>query len=171
MESEYVLMGQTFHLVLSKSLRPDDVAKTLAEIVPPGLRIDIGQEISDLPDEAGAIWALVCSTDDPDWPCVLNFLVYADECGLGPCPDLRIADWLFHRLGINSLCGTYDLAGKLDPYDPYWSLACVGGNWFLASTCGTVLMGPYTDGVQSFSGDEKVRLIRPVEIPAKVFAS
>jgi hypothetical protein len=126
--------------------------------------------MSDLPDQAGAIWALVCRTDDPDWPCVLNFLVYADECGLGPWPDLRIADWLFRRLGINTLCGTYDFVGKLDPFDPYWSLAYIDGVWFLASTAGTALKGPYTDGVHSSPGDQKVRLVRPVEIPAEVFA-
>src|SRR4051794_26155209 len=130
-------MSQTFNVVLSKSLTPTEIANTLAEMLPLGLRIDVGHEMSDLPDEAGGIWALVSTTDDPDWPCVFNCLVCADECGLGPFPDLRVADWLFRRLGVNSLCGTYDFAGDLDPYDPYWSLACVGGKWFLTSTSGT----------------------------------
>jgi hypothetical protein len=165
-----VPMSHSFDLVLSKSLTPDEVVTTLAELVPAGLRVDVGREMSDLPDQAGAIRALVEDTDDPDWACVLNFLVCADECGLGPYPDLRIADCLFRRLGINALCSIYDFAGELDPYDPYWSLACIGGDWFLASTSGTALMGPYTDGVQSFAGDDKVRLVRPIEIPAKIFA-
>jgi hypothetical protein len=163
-------MSHSFDLVLSKSLTPDELTATLAELIPPGLRIDVNREMSDLTDQAGAIWAVVADTDDSDWPCVLNFLVCADECGLGPYPDLRIAHCLFRRLGINALCGIYDFAGKLDACDPYWSLACIGGDWFLASTSGTALMGPYTDGVQRFAGDEKVRLLRPIEIPAKIFA-
>lgn len=163
-------MSKTFDIVLSRLLTPKETVNALEEMLPLGLRIDVGHEMSDLPDEPGAIWALITSTDDPEWPCVFNCLVCADECDLGPFPDLRVADRLFRHLGVNCLCGTYEFAGDLYPYDPYWSLACVSGKWFLASTSGTVLMGPYTDGIQSFPGDKKVRLIHSVELPAKVFA-
>jgi hypothetical protein len=99
-----------------------------------------------------------------------ELLICADECGLGDFPDIRFADWLYRRLEIDSLCSTYDFAGDLDPCDPYWSLACIGGKWFLVSTSGTALMGPYTDGNRTIPGDEKVRIIRPVEIPAAIIA-
>lgn len=61
--------------------------------------------------------------------------------------------------------GTYPFAGELDPDDPYWSLACIKGRWYLVSTEGMRLMGPYTDGVEEFLGDEMVRLVRPVSLP------
>jgi hypothetical protein len=96
---------------------------------------------------------------------VLNVLVCRVECGLGPYPDLRIAAGLWERFGADALCGTNPFAGELDPHDPYWSLACVGGQWYLASTAGTRLMGPYTDGTREFVGDEAVRLVRPVAVP------
>jgi hypothetical protein len=85
---------------------------------------------------------------------------------LGPFPDVRIAERLWQRFATNSLCDVYPFAGDLDPHDPYWSLACIEGRWYLASTCGTRLMGPYTEGASKIPGDDKVRLIRPVTVPA-----
>jgi hypothetical protein len=158
-------LAESFDIVLSKPLTPGDLSAALASLIPLGLRVDVGQDLAEFPDEPGAIWALVGGTDDPAWPCVLNVLVSRDECGLGPYPDLRVAIHLWERFGADSLCGTYPFAGELDPHDPYWSLACVGGQWYLASTSGTRLMGPYTDGVQKFFGDEAVRLVRPVTVP------
>lgn len=158
-------MAESFDIVLSKSLSPDDFLTAFAGLIPGGLRVDVGTAMAGVPDEPGAIWALVESTDDPAWPCVLNVLVCSDECGLGPYPDLRVAACLWDRFGAGSLCCTYPFAGELDPHDPYWSLACVQGKWYLASTCGTRLMGPYTDGVQEFLGDEPVRLVRSVVVP------
>ena len=163
-------MSESFDIVLSRLLTPDEIGAALFELLPPGLRIDVRSDMSELPDEPGAIWALVGTTEDPDWPCVFNCLVCRGECGFGPYPDLRIAAWLSRWCGVDSLCSTYEFVGDLDAHDPYWSLACVGGRWHLASTDGTRLMGPYTDGVRRFPGDQKVRLVRPVELPGGVVA-
>lgn len=92
-------------------------------------------------------------------------MINRDECKLGPYPDLRIAAKLWKKFGANSLCGTYPFVGDLDPHDPYWSLACVGGQWYLASTCGTRLMGPYTDAVREYPGEDTIRLVRPIVVP------
>jgi hypothetical protein len=162
------VMAECLDIVLSKPFAPEEMAAALTELLPQNLKIDVCREMGDMPERPGAIWALVCTTDDPAWPCVLNCLVCGDECGLGPYPDLRIAAWLSQHLGVDALCSTYDFAGNLDPHDPYWALACIGGRWYLGSTCGTRLMGPYTDGVDSFPGTEQVRLVRPVEVPASV---
>jgi hypothetical protein len=158
-------MAESFDIVLSKPLSPDDLATAFADLIPAGLRVDVRRDMAELPAEPGAVWALVGGTEDPAWPCVLNVLVCRDECGLGPYPDLRVAAHLWERFGADALCGVYPFAGELDPDDPYWSLACVGGQWYLASKAGTRLMGPYADGVREVPGEEAVRLVRPVAIP------
>ncbi|VTR99439.1 hypothetical protein [Tuwongella immobilis] len=158
-------LSTSFDIMLSKPLAPDDLAAALADLIPPSLRVDVRWDIADLIDEPGALWALVGDTHDPAWPRVLSVLVCREECGLGPYPDLRVAVRLWERFGADALCGTYPFAGERDPNDPYWSLACIGGRWYLASTCGTRLMGPYTDGTRVFPGDEAVRLVRPVAVP------
>jgi hypothetical protein len=155
-----------FDIVLSKLLAPGDITAAFADLIPAGLRVAVRRDIADLPDEPGAVWAVVSSTNDPAWPCILNVLACRDECGLGPYPDLRVAARLWELFGADALCGTYPFAGELDPFDPYWSLACIGGRWYLASTSGTRLMGPYSDGVSEFPGDEAIRLVRSVAVPA-----
>jgi hypothetical protein len=160
-------VAESFDIVVSKSLRPDELASALADLIPHGLRVDVRRDLTELPDEPGAVWALIGGTDDPSWPCVLNVLVCRDECGLGPYPDLRVAAWLWERFGADSLCGTYPFVGELGPHDPYWSLACVGGRWYLASTAGTRLLGPYTDGARELPGEEAVRLVRLIMLPGE----
>lgn len=161
-------MGTNFDIVLSRHVLPREATAALAELLP-GLRIDVANSFSELPDEPGELWATIEPTHDPDWPCSLN-CVCRDECGLGEYPDLRVADWLSRRLVVNCLCGVYPFAGDLDPQDPYWWLACVGGAWHLADADGTRLMGPYTDGSHTFPGDQPVRLVRPVSLPNGVRA-
>ncbi len=85
-------MSEMFDIALSRALTPDELATALAEILPRNLRVDVAEDLSVLPDEPGAIWALVGRTDDPRWPCVLNCLVCREEAGLGPFPDLRVAE-------------------------------------------------------------------------------
>jgi hypothetical protein len=158
-------VSESFDIVLSKVLTPDDLVTALTELIPPDMRVDVRRDLTDLSAEPGAVWALVGGTDDPAWPCILSVLVCRPECGLGPYPDLRLAAHLGARFGADALCGTYPFVGELDPHDPYWSLAYIRGRWYLASTCGTRLMGPYTDGSREFPGDESVRLVRPVALP------
>lgn len=158
-------MSIFFDVVLSRTLSPEEITAALADLLPSGLQIDVKRGMEELPDEPGAVRAIVGPTNDPDWPCVVNVLVCSDDCGLGRYPDLSIASWFSCRLDVNSLCDTHDLVAGLDQHDPYWSLACIGGRWYLASTSGTPLMGPYTDGLQTFPGDEKVQLLRNIELP------
>jgi hypothetical protein len=158
-------VAESFDIVLSKPLTPGDIAAAFADLIPAGLRVDVRLDMAELPDEPGAVWALVRSTDDPAWPCILNVLACRHDSGLGPYPDLRVAAKLAERFGADALCGTYPFVGKLDPHDPYWSLAYISGKWYLASTAGTRLMGPYTDGIREFPGDKAVRLVRPVSVP------
>jgi hypothetical protein len=159
------MRSESFDIVLSKTLAPDATAGAISNLIPSGLRVDVRTDIADLPDEPGAVWAVVYETNDPDWPCYLSVLVCADACELGAYPDLRIAEYFSRQFDVSSLCSTYPFAGDLDPQDPYWSLACIGGQWHLASTCGTRLMGPYTDGVREFPGSNQVRLVRSVSVP------
>lgn len=161
-------MSESFDIIFSKVLTPEDITAILSEKMPRHLRIDVGREMADLPGEPGSVWGLVESTNDPDWPCVFSCMVYQEDCGFGPYPDLRIASWLYQQ-GVDSLCGTYEFAGMLDPHDPYWSLACIGGRWYLASTAGTRLMGPYTDGTSESIGNDKIQIERPIELPTSLF--
>src|SRR5262245_3064216 len=120
-------MSESFEITLSKTVSAVDLAGALSELIPPGLRVDVRPEMADLPEEPGAIWALVFVNDDPAWPCVLSAQVCRDECDLGLYPDLRVAAHLWRRFGTDSLCSTYPFVGELDPQDPYWSLACLSG--------------------------------------------
>lgn len=159
------MVSESFDIVLSKPIAPDDLVAALAELIPPGLRVDVRRDVADLPDEPGAVSATVSGTDDPAWPCILKVHMFGEKCRLGPYPDLRIAAYLWERFGADALCDTYPFVGELDAHNPYWSLACVGGRWHLASTSGTRLMGPHTDGTREFPGDAAIRLVRPVAVP------
>jgi hypothetical protein len=159
-------MSDSFEIVLSRPLAPADLVAALVELLPTGLRVDVAEDISGLPSDPGAILACVRYTGDPDWPCVFECFADRKECGLGPYPDLRIAERLWQRFATNSLCCIYPFAGDLDPHDPYWSLACIEGRWYLASTLGTRLMGPYDGGIAEFPGGAKIRIIRRVTVPA-----
>jgi hypothetical protein len=158
-------MTASFDIILSKKLGASQIADALTSLIPDGMRVDVQSDIADLPDAPGAIWAVVNETEDSEWPCLVSVLACRDECGLDPYPDLRIAEQLRKQLGVDSLCGTYPFVGDLDPSDPYWSLAYVGGRWYLASTFGTRLMGPSTDGIRIVGGSESVRLVRSVSVP------
>ena len=151
-------MQTSFNIVLSRLLGPDDLATAIGELAPEGLRIDIRSDVADLPERLGAFWAVVGSSDDPAWPCVLDVFGCGNELGLGSFPDLRVASHLCERFGVDALCGTYPFVGALDPHDPYWSLARIKGCWYLASTVDTRLMDERTTG--------EIQLIREIEVPA-----
>ncbi len=97
----------------------------------------------------------------------MQCFTFPDNSRLGKYPDLRLAEALSIRFGVKLLCDTNGLIPGLDPHDPYWSLAHVDGNWYLADTYDTRLMGPYTDGTTTFPGDQKVRLKQRVELPGE----
>ncbi len=168
--AEGIAVSESFDILLSKPFASDDLATALADLIPPGLRVDVRSDMAELPNEPGSIWALVGGTEDQAWPCVLNVLVCRDECGLGPYPDLRIASRLWERYGTDALCGTYPFVGELDPHDPFWSLACVGGQWYLASIVAARFMWPEVDGVRKPLGNGGVRLVRLVALPDTLHA-
>lgn len=152
-----------FEITVSLPLDARDVNAALLEIVAPDCRVtleDVGDAVPDVP---GDLWARLVRTEDPDWPFAIDVCGCADSCGLDPYPDLRIAEHLSGRFGVDVLCGTYPFVGALDPQDPYWVLALVAGRWYLASTAGTRLMGPYIGGEGLNNAD--VRLIRAVHVP------
>lgn len=158
-------MAESFSIVFSKVLSLESIVSALAELIRAELRINVQHDVNSLPDDPGAIWALLEDTDDASWPCVLKVMIYRPECGLGAYPDLKIASHIGNRYRCNVLCGTYPFVGELDPHDPYWSLAWIDGEWYLVSTAGTRLMGPYTNGKDKFPGNDSVRMIRPIAIP------
>ncbi|WP_431256826.1 hypothetical protein ACQ86G_19260 [Roseateles chitinivorans] len=141
-----------FEITLSATLSPAQIAAAFTELIPAGLQVDVQTEF---PDELGAVWARIHPTPDPDWPCFVS-VTCADSCGIAPYEDLVLARHLWERFGVSALCHTYPFLEEVDPRDPYWSLACVSGAWHLADTSGTLLSG---------TGTDKVRLVRPVEVP------
>jgi hypothetical protein len=142
-------MSASFNILLSRPLGEAEIVAALRDLLPDESTIDVAAKMSELPDEPRSIWALVETSEDPNWPCVFNCMVCRDECGLGTYPDLKIAVQLYRRLGVDAVCGVYDFAG-VDSCDPYWQLAHIGGRWFLASL-----------------GTEAIRLERPIDIPAE----
>jgi hypothetical protein len=152
---------ETFSITLSKVLTKEDLVATFHRIIPAGLKIDV-LPASGTPDEIGSIWAWLAETSDPAWPCIIN-VVYGCECQLGAYADLYLAEYLFRYFGCHALAETHPFVGDLDPHDPYWSMAYVDGQWYLADTVYTPLMNPDLDGEES--GNKAVRLVRPITIP------
>jgi len=155
-------MTDMFTVAVSRPLAVGDVVAMFAELIPPGLPIVVQAAGADVPDDVGSLWARLEPTEDPVWP--LDLVMWVHECDLGPYPDLRVAELLAERFGVDVLCGVDPAVVDVDPHDPFYSLALIGGRWYLASTAGTRLMGPYTDGIREEPGDEPVKLIRPVVV-------
>ncbi len=159
-----------FSLTVSRVLTVADVSAAFVELVPPGLRLVVQPDEADIPDDTGDLWIRLVGNEDPAWPLSLDVLGGYDR-GLGPYPDLRVAEHLGARHGVDVLCGVDPAVSDVDPLDPYYRLALVGGRWHLASTAGTRLMGPYTvcdaDGFREEPGDEPVKLIRPVVVDTR----
>jgi hypothetical protein len=162
----------SFTVIVSRLLAVDEVIAALAEVLPPGLRSVVQPDGTDVPDDLGSLWATLQRTADPAWPLAVVVHWAAAECGLGACPDLRVAEQLGDRFGVDALCDVDPSVCVVDPHDPYYSLARVGGRWHLASTAGTRLMGPYMaprvdGGWVTEPGDGPVRLIRPVVVAVR----
>ncbi|MFG2819567.1 hypothetical protein ACGFX4_09085 [Kitasatospora sp. NPDC048365] len=106
--------------------------------VRPGLTIVVEPDDPGPPDLTGDLWVGLVANEDPAWPLSLDVLA-GDDCGLGPHPDLRIASQLAGCHDVDVLCGVDPAFVDVDPQDPYYRLALVGGQWHLASTAGTRL--------------------------------
>ena len=147
-----------FRLTVSRALTVADVVAAFMDLMPPGLRVAVRPDGADVPDdvESLSLWAGLKPTEDQAWP--LDLEVYVYEFDLGPYPDLRAAEHVAERLGVDVLCGVCPSLVDVDPRDPYYALALVGGRWHLASTAWTRLTGPYT---------EPVKLIRPVVVDTR----
>jgi hypothetical protein len=161
----------SFSVIVSRVLAVDEVAAVFADMIPPGLSLVVRADGADVPEDLGSLWTTLQRTEDPAWPLALVVHYVGDECGLGSCPDLRIAEQFGDRFGVDVLCDVDASICVVDPRDPYYSLARVDGRWYLASTAGTRLMGPYlvarAEGVWGKErGGEPVRLIRSVSVPA-----
>lgn len=158
-------MSESFDIVLSKQISPAELMAALSTIIPRE-RLEVEGDIEELTYEPSIFAARIEQTHDPLWPCVVSTIICPHDLGLGEYPDLRVAIELWHLLACNALCGTYPFIENIDPHAPYYSFALVDGCWYLASTAGTVLMGPYSDEKNTFPGDKPVHLIRQIELPA-----
>jgi hypothetical protein len=160
-------VSQCFEITTSGMIAADELERLLARVLP-DCKAVVTQGAEDVPDPFPAIWLRLVASADPDWPCMVRCCAFPDESPWGKYPDLRLAEHLSARFGVKTLCDTNGLVPGLDPQDPYWSLAFADGRWHLADTCGTPLMRPYTDGTRRFPGDQKVKLIREVELPCEI---
>ncbi|MET9088112.1 hypothetical protein ABZX77_40580 [Streptomyces sp. NPDC004237] len=158
-----------FSITVSRPLTVAEVVAVFVALTPPGLQLVVQPPGADVPDPMGSLWAGLEPTGDPAWP--LGLVVHVYECDLGPYPDLRLAEHIGERFGADVLCGVDPSLVDVDPWDPYYALALVGGRWYLASTAGTRLMAPYiscgADGFRTEPGDEPVKLIRPVVVDTR----
>lgn len=162
-------MTESFEIVLSKAASAQEIRLALASSVPDE-KLDIQTGVEDLAFESNVLSATIDKTADSLWPCVVSIWICPDDLGLGEYPEIQIATRLCQALNCNALSfgEVSAFVESIDPRDPYYSLALVDGGWYLASTAGTPLMGPYTDGTRSFPGDATVRLVRPIDIPQNV---
>ncbi|WP_425248126.1 hypothetical protein [Streptomyces sp. NEAU-NA10] len=149
-----------FSITVSRSLTVDHVVGFFEELIPAGLQLVVQPDDVDIPDNTGDLWIRLVGNEDPAWPLSLD-VVGGYDCGLGPYPDLRAAEHMGERLGVDVLCGVDPDVVDVDHQDPYHRLVLVGGQWYLASVAFTRLMGP--DWAGSLH-DEPVKLIRPVVV-------
>lgn len=160
-------MNESFDIVLPRAASPEEIRLALSSSVPSeSLRVQASAV--ELTFEPNIFSATVDATADPLWPCAVFVWVCPSELGMGKHPELRVAFELCYALKCDALCGVQSFVEGIDPRDPYYSTAYVDGNWYLASTVGTPLMGPHTDGTKSFSGDASIRLVRLLNIPPGV---
>lgn len=148
------MASDCFEITLSVTLAPEQVAQAFAALVPSGTRVDVQ---SEFPDALGGVWVeIIESAADTNWQCFLA-VGYLDVSGLSPYVDLQVAQELWERFGVDSICSTHPFVEQgLDPRDPFWALACIKGQWHLADTFGTRLTA---------TGTGEVRLLRPVHVP------
>lgn len=150
-------MSECFDIVTSGAIPTEPLRRYLASVLP-GREVVVALGVEEVPEPCPAVWVRVVGTADPDWPCMLQFSAFPSNSPLGRHPDLRLAEALAELFGVRSLCDTHGLVPGLDQHDPYWFLAWADGGWHLADASGTPLVGPYTDGTNTFRGDLKVRL-------------
>ncbi|MGV9310662.1 hypothetical protein ACWDR0_00515 [Streptomyces sp. NPDC003691] len=153
-----------FGITVSRPLSVAEVTGLFASLAPPGSPLVIQPPGAAVPDGIGSVWAGLEPTGDPAWP--LGLVVHHCVCELGPYPDLRLAEHIAERFGADVLCGADPAFADVDPADPYYSLALVGGRWYLASTARTRLAGPsvMSGGRELPADGEPVLLIRPVPV-------
>ncbi|MFF7275103.1 hypothetical protein [Streptomyces griseorubiginosus] len=149
-----------FSITVSRSLTVEHVVDVFEDLIPTGLQLVVQPDDADVPDNTGDLWIRLVDNEDPRWPLSLD-VVGGYDCGLGPYPDLRVAEHMGERLGVDVLCGVDPSVSDVDPSDPYYRLALVGGRWYLASVAFTRLTEPDT---ADSSHDEPVKLIRPVVV-------
>jgi hypothetical protein len=152
----------SFELIVSKPCTANEVQSVLIAILP-GLRIDVVDALENVPEEWGNIVVHLKPTNDSYWPVAISFLCFPDSSAIGEQPALRLAEEFASRIGADVLTDLQGLFPEHDPHDPYYWLALVNGEWYLADAVDTPLMGPYSDGTKSFPGESKVKLVRLVD--------
>lgn len=162
-------MTKSFDIVLSKAASAQEIRLALTLVVP-NEKLDIQSGVEDLVFESNVLSATIDKTADFLWPCLVSIWICPDDLGLGEHPAIRITSGLCQAINCNALWfgEVSAFVEGIDPHDPYYSLANVDGEWYLASTAGTPLMGPYTDGTRSIPGDASVSLVRPIKVPQSV---
>lgn len=146
-----------FDLVVSRPLSVPEVEAAVAGLVPPGCRVAVRPDVEDLPSD-GDVRVVVWPPEGVRWPQLIAVLT-GDEHLPGPYPDLRLAERLAQRYEVDVFGDVHPFVGGLDPHDPYWSPALLGGRWWLVSTVRTRLVSG-DDGV-----DGDVVRVRPVTVP------
>jgi hypothetical protein len=150
-----------FDLILSKSLTADQLLAIFRDQLP-GMGVQILQSDEPFPDDPGEVLAQLKPTLDPAWPVALDVLFFPDPSPIGALPALRLAEAISARTGADVMTDLQGLFPELNPHDPYWWLTYCEGCWYLADSVDMPLMGPYTNGTETFPGDGVLKLVRPV---------
>lgn len=150
---------QHFGLSVSLPLTPEQFAVVFRRLVGSGRRVDFRNPPSGPETD---IVADVVAVDDPYMPRLFECSSDAGLEDLGPYPDLRFAVELWRAYGADSQCQFYPFADHgPDPRDLHRFLACVKGQWWLATVDLPRSLRMPTNA--------DVTLVRPVELPAEVF--
>jgi len=92
----------------------------------------------------GDIWIENHETNDPIFPSFINIAWNEERLGLEHYAEIRLAQLLYEHRSLNSIVSHYGLIKGFDAEDPYYCLLLESGNWFFATTAGSLLEQFYT---------------------------
>jgi hypothetical protein len=145
-------------ILMSKPIAPDAVTGWLSTRYP-SARVHVGDEAPK--DSKWTIWLRVDESGHRDWPCAIVLAFTQEASIVGAYPEYELAAHL--GASVDCLLPPRDLVKGL-PKSGGWSLALLGGTWFLVDFRGDDA-GPR--GFFPDAGEPRPVTIDPARLGAK----
>ncbi len=101
----------------------------------------------------------VNKTKDLKWKFCLRFdYLPKNEEKYGKYPDIKLSELFHEKFKWNCICSRHSFFKDIDDDDPYWGICLKNKTWYLADLGDSILLGPYTDGVNEFDGKQGIKI-------------